>query len=129
MSCLSLLTIASAGVGGSTSGKADMCDPDIIGQIKVGQSSKEDVKQLIGEPDKIKGANNAGELWKYSSRTAAHTGSGSGGSFGSSSRGQMDTGGISMSQKKCNLWVYFEANGIVRKVSDSDVAGGTGFMK
>ena len=70
-----------------------------------------------------------GELWKYSSRTGTLTGSGSGGTFGSSGKGQMDTGGISMGQKKCNLWVYLEENGIVRKVSNSDVAGGTGFMK
>ncbi len=128
MLCLFMLAVALPAFSGSSRGKGNVCDTGVIGQIQKGRSSKEDVKQLIGEPDAIEGALNQGELWKYSSQATSPSGSGSVSTFGSSGKGGMGSGGVSMSKKKCNLWVYFEKNGIVRKVSESDVSGGTGFM-
>lgn len=40
MFCIGILLIALPGFGGSTSGKANACDPGIIGRIQEGKSSK-----------------------------------------------------------------------------------------
>ena len=122
---LFMMAIALPGFSGSTRGSADICDPEIIGQIKQGKSTKEDVKQLIGEPDKVEGALNQGELWKYSYEATTPSGS----AFKSSSNENLGSGGVSMDKKNCNLHVYFEKDGIVRKVRESKVSGGGGFMK
>ena len=53
MTCLFILALALPGLAGSTSGNKDVCDPKIIDQIQQGKSSKQDVKQLIGDPDKV----------------------------------------------------------------------------
>ena len=127
--CLFMLAIALPGFSGSTRGNSDVCDPEIIGQIQQGTSSKEDVKPLIGEPDKVEGALNQGELWKYSYEVTTPGGRGSGSAFKSSSKDQLGSGRVSMDKENCNLYVYFEKNGIVRKVRESKVSGGTGFMK
>lgn len=123
--CLLLMAIALPGFSGSSRGNADVCDPKIIGQIKEGESTKEDVKQLIGEPDKIEGAMNQGELWKYSYQVTMPTGSG----FKTDSRGKGGSGMVQIDKKNCNLYVYFEKNGTVRKVQKSKISGGSGFMK
>ena len=127
--CLLMLAMALPVHSGSSRGDVDMCDPETIGQIQKGKSSKEDVKQLFGEPKKVESAMNQGELWKYSFKATTHSGSGSvsSSSFGSISKGR-GSGGIAMGQKSCNVWVYFEKNGIVRKVSESEISGGSGFM-
>ncbi len=127
--CLFMLAIAWPGFGGSTRGSVDVCDPEIIGQIQQGKSSKEDVKQLIGEPDKVEGALNQGELWKYSYEVTTPSGRAGGSAFKSSSKDRLGSGRVSMDKKNCNVYVYFEKNGIVRKVRESKVSGGTGFMK
>ena len=122
--CLLMMAIAMPGFSGSSRGNADVCDPEIIGQIKKGESTKENVKQLIGEPDKIEGALNQGELWKYSYQVTIPAGS-------ASKTGNRDKGGSGMVQidkKNCNLFVYFEKNGIVRKVQESEISGSSGFM-
>jgi outer membrane protein assembly factor BamE (lipoprotein component of BamABCDE complex) len=130
--CLSvsllMMAVALPGFSGSSRGNADLCDSGIIGQIQQGKSTKEDVKQLIGEPDKVEGALNQGELWKYSRQVTMPTGSSSVSAFTSSSKGKRGSGGVSMDKKNCNVYVYFEKNGIVRKVRESKVSGGTGFM-
>ena len=123
--CLLLMAIALPGFSGSSRGNADVCDPDIIGQIKKGESTKQDVKKLIGEPDQVEGALNQGELWKYSYQVTMPTGSAS----KTESRDKGGSGRISMDKKNCNLHVYFEQNGVVRKVMKSDVSGGGSFMK
>ena len=124
--CLLMMAVALPGFSGSSRGNADLCDSDIIGQIQKGKSTKEDVKQLIGEPDKVEGALDQGELWKYSRGVTMPSGSGS--AFMSSSKGKHGSGGVSMDKKNCNVYVYFEKNGIVRKVRESKVSGGTGLM-
>ncbi len=126
---LFLLAVALPAFSSSSRANVDVCDPKIVGQIQQGKSSQEDVKKLIGEPDKVEGALNQGELWKYSAHVTAHSGSGTVSTFGSSGKRGMGSGGISMGKTKCNLWVYFEKNGIVRKVSQSDISGGSGLMK
>ena len=122
---LFIIAIALPGFGGSSRGNADVCDPKIIGQIKNGESTKEDVKQLIGEPDKVEGALNQGELWKYSYQVTMPTGSG----FKTERRDKGGSGLAQIDKKNCNLYVYFEKNGIVRKVQESEISGGSGFMK
>ena len=122
--CLLMMAIAMPGFSGSSQGNTDVCDPEIIGQIKKGESTKEDVKQLIGEPDKIEGAMNQGELWKYSYQVTMPTGSG----FKTDSRDKGGSGMVQIDKKNCNLFVYFEKNGIVRKVQESEISGGSGFM-
>jgi len=126
---LFMIAIALPGFCGSTRGSADVCDPEIIGQIKQGKSTKEDVKQLIGEPDKVEGALKQGELWKYSYEATTHSGRSGESAFKSSSSDNLGSGRVSMHKKNCNLHVYFEKNGIVRKVRESKVSGGSGFMK
>ena len=126
---LFMIAIALPGFSGSTRGNSDVCDPEIIGQIKQGKSTKEDVKQLIGEPDKVEGALNQAELWKYSYEATTPSGRGGGSAFKSSSKDDLGSGRVSMDKKNCNLHVYFEKSGIVRKVRESKVSGGTGFMK
>ena len=127
--CLFIISIALPAFSGSTRGNDNICDPEVIGQIKQGKSSKEEVKQLIGEPDKVEGALNQGELWKYSYEVTTPGGRAGGSAFKSSSSDQLGSGRVSMDKKNCNLYVYFEKNGIVRKVRESKVSGGTGFMK
>lgn len=127
--CLFMISIALPVFSGSTRGNDDICDPEIIGQIKQGKSSKEEVKQLIGKPDKVEGALNQGELWKYSYEVTTPGGRAGGSAFKSSGSDNIGSGRISMDKKNCNLYVYFEKNGIVRKVSESKISGGTGFMK
>ena len=124
MVCLFILAITITAFSGSTRGNSAVCDPKIIGQIQKGQSTKEDVRQLIGEPDKVEGALNKGELWKYSYEVTSP--SGSGGGFKSSNSDTMGGGRVSMDKKSCNLYVYFEKDGTVRKVSESKVSGGSG---
>jgi outer membrane protein assembly factor BamE (lipoprotein component of BamABCDE complex) len=123
--CLLMMAISLPGFSGSSKGNADVCDPEIIGRIKQGQSTKADVKQLIGEPGKVEGAMNQGELWKYSYQVTRPTGSG----FKTESRDRAGSGMIQTDKKNCNLWVYFEKNGTVRKVQESEISGGSGFMK
>ena len=123
--CLLMMAIAIPGFGGSSRGKVDVCDPEIIGQIKKGESTKEDVKQLIGEPDKVEGAMNQGELWKYSYQVTMPTGSG----FKTDSRNKGSSGMVQIDKENCNLFVYFAKNGIVRKVQESEISGSGGFMK
>ena len=127
--CLFMIAIASPAFSGSTRGNDNICDPEVIAQIKQGESSKEDVKQLIGEPDKVEGALNKGELWKYSYEVTTPGGRAGGSAFKSSGSDNISSGRVSMDKKNCNLYVYFEKNGIVRKVRESKVSGGTGFMK
>ena len=127
--CLFMIAIAAPGFSSSIRGNDDICDPNIIGQIQQGKSSKEDVKHLIGEPDKVEGALDQGELWKYSYEVTAPGGRAGGSAFKSSSNDNLGSGRVSMDKKNCNVYVYFEKNGIVRKVQESKVSGGTGFMK
>jgi len=124
-----MIAIALPGFSGSTRGSADVCDPEVIGQIKQGESTKEDVKQLIGEPDKVEGALNQGELWKYSYEATTPSGRGSWSASKSSNSDNLGSGLVSMDKKNCNVYVYFEKNGVVRKVRESKVSGGSGFMK
>ena len=123
--CLLMMAIAMPGFSGSSRGNADVCDPEIIGQIKQGESTKQDVKQLVGEPDKVESAMKQGELWKYSYQVTMPTGSG----FKTESRDKGSSGMVQIDKKNCNLYVYFEKNGIVRKVQESEISGGSGFMK
>ena len=123
--CLLMMAIAMSGFSGSSRGNTDVCDPEIISQIKKGESTKEDVKQLIGEPNKVEGAMNQGELWKYSYQVTMPTGSG----VKKDSRNKGSSGMVQIDKKNCNLFVYFEKNGIVRKVQESEISGGSGFMK
>ena len=97
--CLLMLAIAWPGFAGSTRGSIDVCDPEIIGQIQQGKSSKEDVKQLIGEPDKVEGALNQGELWKYSYEVTTPSGRAGGSAFKSSSKDRLGSGRVSMDKK------------------------------
>lgn len=128
--CLFILAIVLPDFARSASGNSDVCDPKIIGQIQQGKSTKEDVKQLIGDPDKVEGALNKGELWKYTYKVTSPSGSSGGSAFKSSSKDRLGAGRVSIDKKNCNLYVYFEKSGIVRKVSESKVSGGSGgFMK
>ncbi len=124
--CLFIMAMALPGLAGSARGNKDVCDPQIIDQIQQGKSSKADVKQLIGDPDKIEGALNQGELWKYTYKVTSHSGSSR--AFSSSGKDRRHGGRVSMDQKNCHLYVYFEKNGIVRKVSKSKVSGSGSFM-
>ena len=54
--------LAIFGLHHSTSATVDLCSSEIIDQIQAGQSTKEDVKQLLGEPEEIKSATNNGEF-------------------------------------------------------------------
>ena len=123
---LFMISIALPAFSGSARGNKNICDPEIIGQIKKGKSSKDEVKQLIGEPDKIESALNKGELWKYSYEVTTPGGRAGGSDFKSSSSDKIGSGRVSLDKKNCNLYVYFEKNGIVRKVSESKVSGGSG---
>ena len=49
--------------------------------------------------------------------------------FKSSDSDDIGSGRTSLAKKSGNLYVYFEKNGIVRKVRESKVSGGAGFMK
>ena len=124
--CLFMLAGVITSFSGSTRGNSAVCDPKIIGQIQKGQSTKEDVRQLIGDPDRVEDALNKGELWKYSYEITSPSGSGRGSSFKSSGSDVMGGGRVSMDKKNCNLYVYFEKDGTVRKVSESKVSGGSG---
>ncbi len=124
--CLLIGSMALTGFAGSTSANSNVCDPEIIAQIQKGKSSKADVQQLMGDPDKIEEALNQGELWKYTYKVTSHSGSGS--AFSSSGKDRRHGGRASMDQKNCHLYVYFEENGIVRKVSKSKVSGSGSFM-
>ena len=128
--CLFLIVTAAPGFGGSTRGNSDVCDPEMIGRIQQGKSSKSDVKQLFGEPDKVEGALNQGELWKYTYEVTSPGGRGAGSGFKSSGTDVVGGGRVSMDKKNCNLYVYFEKDGTVRKIRESKVSGGSGgFMK
>jgi outer membrane protein assembly factor BamE (lipoprotein component of BamABCDE complex) len=125
-----MITIASPAFSGSTRGDDKICDPQIIAQTKQGKSSKEEVKQLIGEPDKVESALNQGELWQYSHEATMPSGRAGGSAFKSFGSDNIGSGRVSMDKKNCNLYVYFEKNGIVRQVRESKISGGNGgFMK
>lgn len=127
--CCFVIFTALPAFSGSTRGNDNICDPEIVSQIKQGKSSKEDVKQLIGEPDKVEGALNEGELWKYSYEVTMPSGRAGGSAFKSSGSDDIGSGRTSLAKKNCNLHVYFEKDGIVRKVRESKFSGGSGFMK
>jgi len=128
MAFIFYLALVTTGFCGSTSGNADLCDPKIIAQIQKGRSSKEDVKQLIGEPQKIERSRNGGEIWKYTYSVSAHSGRAST-SANSSGRTGRGGSGLDFRKKNCNLNVVFEKSGIVENVSESKVSGGSGFRK
>ena len=122
------LAVVTTGFCGSTGGNADVCDPKVIAQIQKGRSSKEDVKQLIGEPRKVERSRNGGEIWKYTHSVSAHSGRASTTTGGSGDTGRGGSGLVSRT-KNCNLNVIFEKSGIVENVSESKVSGGSGFMR
>jgi outer membrane protein assembly factor BamE (lipoprotein component of BamABCDE complex) len=117
------------GFAGSKRGNPDVCDPKIIAQIQQGKSSKSDVKQLIGEPQKVENSVNDGQLWKYTYAATLHQGRSSGTTFGAS--GQSNTigsGFVAPAKKSCNVYIVFEKNGIVKKVHKSKISSGSGFL-
>ena len=122
--CILVLSIGSTAYSGSKSDNMDICDPKIISQIQEGQSTKDDVKQLIGDPQKVEALFNDQEVWKYKYSVAAHSGSGSQSGFGSSGQVRAkDSSSFSTKKKNCNLHVVFEKNGVVKKVRESKVSG------
>jgi outer membrane protein assembly factor BamE (lipoprotein component of BamABCDE complex) len=127
--CLFMQAIALPGFSGSTGDNIDVCDPKIIAQIQQGKSSKSDVKQLIGEPQKVENSVNDGELWKYVYSATLHQGRSSGATFGASGRSNtIGSGVISPAKKNCSVYVIFERNGIVKKVHKSKISSGSGFL-
>ena len=126
--CILMLLFGSPAYSGSKSDNMDICDSKIIAQIQEGQSTKEDVQQLIGEPQKVEVLFNDQEVWKYKYSVTAHSGSGRQSTFGTSGQLKMqDSSSLATKKKNCNLHVVFEKNGIVKKVRESKVSGG-GFM-
>lgn len=122
--CILILSIGWTANSGSKSDNVDICDPKIIAQIQEGTSSKEDVKQLIGDPDKVETLFSEQELWKYKYSVSTHSGSGSQSGFGAS--GQLrtnDSSSFSSKNKNCNVHVVFGKNGFVKKVRESKVSG------
>jgi hypothetical protein len=94
-----MITIASPAFSGSTRGDDKICDPQIIAQTKQGKSSKEEVKQLIGEPDKVESALNQGELWQYSHEATMPSGRAGGSAFKSFGSDNIGSGRVSMEKK------------------------------
>lgn len=63
---LLLVLILSAGC--ATSGTAQLTNDNVVSQIKVGTSTKEDVRRLLGEPSSVGTSNVEGrvqEIWGY----------------------------------------------------------------
>lgn len=52
-------------VGCSTMGNKQITNDDIVSQIKIGISTKSDVKQKVGEPSKVTFTDNGEEVWDY----------------------------------------------------------------
>ena len=70
--CLTLaagaLSVALAGCSARIDSRGNLPDPENLSQIKAGQSSREDVSQLLGSPSTV--GNFTGETWYYiSNRT------------------------------------------------------------
>ena len=122
--CILILSMGSPAYSGSKSDNVNLCDPEIIAQIQEGQSTKEDVRQLIGEPRKIEALMNDQEVWKYKYSVTAHSGSGRQSGFGTSGQLQTESSSTMTSRtKNCNVHVVFEKNGTVKKVRESKVSG------
>ncbi|MBW2412185.1 MAG: outer membrane protein assembly factor BamE [Deltaproteobacteria bacterium] len=122
--CLLILSMGSTAFSGSTSDNVNICDSEVIAQIREGESTKDDVKQLFGEPQKVEPLFSDQEIWKYKYSVRAHGSSSEQSGFNASgalrSRGSSQ---ISSRVKNCNLHVVFEKNGIVKKVRESKVSG------
>ena len=87
-------------------------------------------KKRLGEPDKVEGALNQGEFWKYSDDATMPSVRAGGFAFKSSGSDNIGSGRVSMDKKNCNLHVYFEKKGILRQVRESKISVGSGgFMK
>ena len=94
-----MIAIASPAFSGSTRGNDKICGPEIIAQLKQGKSSKEEVKPLIGEPDKVEGALHQGERWKYSYEATVPSGRAGGSAFKSSGSDNIGSSRVSMDKK------------------------------
>ena len=128
LACMIVSAGIPVGFCASTGGDADVCDPQITGQIQKGRSSKADVKELIGEPHDIEASRDGGELWKYTNTVTARAGRAGGSSRGSGGFGPGGPG-IDMRQTKCHLTVAFGSSGLVENVSAGKTSGASGFMK
>ena len=52
-------------VGCATYGNKEIANDETISQIKIGESTKTDVKQFVGEPSKVTFTDNGEEVWDY----------------------------------------------------------------
>ena len=122
--CILILSMGSTAFSGSKSDNVNICDSQMIAQIREGESTKDDVKQLFGEPQRVEPLFSDQEIWKYKYSVSAHGSSSEQSGFNASgslrSRGSSQ---ISSRVKNCNLHVVFEKNGVVKKVRESKVSG------
>ena len=122
--CFLMLSLGSTAFSGSKSDNVNICDSEMIAQIREGESSKDDVKQIFGEPQKVEALFNDQEVWKYKYSVSAHSSSSRQSGFNASgSLRTEDSSSISSRVRNCNLHVVFEKNGIVKKVRESKVTG------
>ncbi len=122
--CVLILLMGSTAFSGAKSDNVNICDPEIIEQIREGESTKDDVKQIFGEPQKVEALFNDQEVWKYKYSVSAHSSSSRQSGFNASgSLRTEDSSSISSRVRNCNLHVVFEKNGIVKKVRQSKVTG------
>ena len=69
-----LLIAAAAGLGGCTnSGTETLRNPENLRQIHVNHSTKEQVRELLGEPQSITVHSNETETWTYRSTHSSYT--------------------------------------------------------
>lgn len=74
-SLVTLLIAIAAGLTGCASGggTATFHDPDKLQQIRVNKSTKQQVKNVLGEPQSITQHSNETESWVYQSTSTAYT--------------------------------------------------------
>lgn len=95
-------------------GNSDLADPDTLAKIKVGQTTRQQVLALLGEPSKSRRTEHAGyarEWWAYEHASSTIN------PFEYLLIYGFWTNGIGLFDTRHNLQVFFDADGVVRSLS------------
>jgi len=105
----------------SAHGNKDIEDPAVIAKIVPGKTTADDVKKLIGDPDKVMFAENDEQIWNYSYVRSETRGTSFIPYFGSLFGGS--------DQKTKTLTVKFTKSNIVKAVAGGGSTGGGGGLQ
>jgi outer membrane protein assembly factor BamE (lipoprotein component of BamABCDE complex) len=105
----------------SSMGTKEITDPSKTSQIKIGQTSKSEVRSILGEPSMVNFNDKSEETWQYMYMRSQVRGTSFipvAGAF---------IGGADIKQN--SLTILFDSNGIVKNMGEGLMTGGGGSVR